>query len=304
MATLVEIQKQISEVTSSAVTLGNFDGVHEGHRAIFKSLADTSKKQNLTPLVFVLFPHPKEFFTGSSPALLTNLESRIRLIRECGIDHVFDLIFDQLLANMTSQALLGMFQQQFRMKHLVIGPTTHMGKNRDGTPEKIHEMSKVMNFGLTIVSHLEIKGCKVSSSQIREYVLKGEMRMVADLLGRLYSTTGIVETGAGKGRTIGFPTANVAKIQTLVPARGVYAGYGLLRGQRYKAAINIGMRPTVTNDKKMVVECHLIDFNDKIVGETLEIQWVEKLRDEVKFESIDQLKIQIERDVRKARDIL
>lgn len=304
MSTLNEIQKKLSKEKSTVISLGNFDGVHEGHRAIFQTVMDVSKKEKASSVALVLFPHPKEFFTGSSPALLTTLDDRMQLIHKVGIKHVEHLKFDLSLSEIPSKELLEMFMKNFHMKHLVIGPTTHIGKNRDGTPGRIRELSQSLGFGLTIVDQLEIKHCKVSSSLIREYVLKGDMRLVADMLGRHYSTQGVVETGAGKGRTIGFPTANIAQIQTMVPARGVYAGFGILRGKRRKAAINIGMRPTVTSDKKLVVECHLIDFNEKIVGETLEIQWVEKLRDEVKFESIDQLKIQIDRDVRKVKSTI
>ena len=301
MASLIEIQKKLSKIKSSVLALGNFDGIHEGHRAIFQKVLDVSKKNQLDPVVFILFPHPKEFFTGSSPALLTTIDNRIELIRKLGIQHVETLTFDQSLSVVPAQVLLEKFKKDFHMKHLVIGSTTHIGKNRDGTPGKIKELSQTLGFDLTIMDQVEVKGCKVSSSLIRDYVLRGEMRIVADVLGRHYSTRGVVETGAGKGRVIGFPTANVAQIQTMVPARGVYAGYGIVDGQKYKAAINIGVRPTITSDKKLVVECHLIDFNQKIVGKTLEIQWVEKLRDEIKFESVDQLKIQIDRDVRKVK---
>ncbi|MEZ4846023.1 MAG: riboflavin biosynthesis protein RibF [Bdellovibrionota bacterium] len=303
MTSLNEIKKNFS-ASSSVVALGNFDGVHEGHRAIFKRMLEIAKIENLKPIVFVLFPHPKEFFTGSSPALLSTLENRLELVRECGIQEVHHLAFDQALSIVPAQELIKVFQHDFQMRHLVIGPTTHMGKNRDGTPNQIQEWASIMNYGLTIVPQLEIKGCKVSSSLIREYILRGDVRLSADMLGRFYSSSGIVETGAGKGRTIGYPTANIAKIQTIVPARGVYAGYAYVRNQKYKAAINIGIRPTLASDKKLVVEAHLIDFNDKIVGQSLKIEWVERLREEVKFESVDQLKLQIDLDVRKAKDIL
>jgi riboflavin kinase/FMN adenylyltransferase len=303
MPTLVEIKSKLN-VGPSVISIGNFDGVHQGHRVIFKKLIEIAKINKFTPIVFVLFPHPKEFFTGSSPALLTTLQSRIDLIKACGIEHVYELTFDQALSLVSAKVLIENFQSHFDMKHLVIGPTTHIGKNRDGTPDKIKELSLSMDFGLTIEPQLEVKGCKVSSSLIREYILRGDMRLVSDMLGRPYATSGIVETGAGKGRTIGYPTANMAKIQTMVPARGVYAGYAHFKGQRYKTAINIGMRPTMASDNKMVVECHLVDFNEKIVGKTLQIEWIERLREEVKFDSVDQLKLQIDRDVRKVKDIL
>ena len=303
MGSLNEIKKCIP-VSSSVMALGNFDGVHQGHRAIFERMLQISRAENLKPIVLVLFPHPKEYFTGSSPALLSTLENRLELIRACGIQQVHHLSFDQALSNVPAQELIEGFQQDFQMKHLVIGPTTHMGKNRDGTPNQIREWASSMNYGLTIVPQLEIKGCKVSSSRIREYILRGDVRLAADMLDRFYSSSGIVETGAGKGRTIGYPTANIAKIQTMVPAQGVYAGYAYVGNQKYKAAINIGIRPTLASDKKMVVEAHLIDFNDKIVGQSLKIEWVERLREEVRFESVEQLKLQIDLDVRKAKDIL
>ena len=302
MPKLSEIQKKLKK-ESRAIALGNFDGVHLGHQAVFAQLKKIAAEKKLKPFVLVLFPHPKEIFTGSSPALLTTIEIRKELIRSLGIE-VDDLTFDLSLAEIQAQDLLQTFKKDLGMQHLVIGPTTHIGKNREGTPSKIVEFSQAMDFGISVVDQLEVKGCKVSSSVIREYISKGDLRLVADLLGRFYSTRGVVETGQGKGRGIGFPTANIHHIQTMVPGRGVYAGYVHLQGQRHKAAINVGMRPTVTSDKTLVVEAHLIDFDQKIVGHELIVDWVERLREEVKFGSIDELKVQIQRDVRKARDIL
>lgn len=304
MSSLLDLKNKYAKVQSSVIALGNFDGVHLGHRAIFDQVQYVAKDKKITPIIFVLFPHPKEFFTGSSPALLTTLNHRIKLIEKLGFDHVECLTFDQKLADYPAKSFLESFQKNFHLKHLVIGPTTHVGKNRDGTPGRIQELSQELGFEVTIVPQYGRKGCNVSSSLIRENILKGEMRWVAEMLGRTYSTQGIVETGAGKGRVIGFPTANISQIQTMVPARGVYAGYGYVQGQKYKAAINIGIRPTIASDKKLVVECHLIDFNGKIVGQSLIVEWVERLREEVKFDSVDQLKIQIDRDVRKAKAIL
>lgn len=304
MSTLIEIQKKIQKLGSSVIAIGNFDGVHVGHQAIFQQVKKIANEQKLNPLIFILYPHPKEIFSGSSPALLTSLEDRKNLIQKLGFDDVFDLTFDLTLSEIRDKELLQKFKDGFGMKHFVIGPTTHIGKNREGTPERIVELSKIMGFGVSVLNLMDVKGCRVSSSSIREYVSKGDVRLVSNLLGRHYSTHGIVETGAGKGKTIGFPTANIAQIQTMVPARGVYAGYAILNEQRFKAAINIGIRPTITSDKTLVVECHIIDFNNKIVGQNLEVQWVEKLRDEVKFGSVDELKGQIQRDVRKAKDIL
>ena len=290
---------------SRAIALGNFDGVHLGHQAVFEQLKKVSHEKKVKPLVLVLFPHPKEVFSGSSPAILTTIETRKALILGLGLD-VEVLTFDLSLAQMQANDLLKTFQQDLGMQHLVIGPTTHIGMNREGTPSRIKEFSQSMGFGVSIVDQLGIKGCKVSSSLIREYISKGDLRLVADLLGRHYVTRGVVKTGQGKGRSIGFPTANVHHIQTMVPGRGVYAGYVFLNGnnERLKAAINVGIRPTVTLDKTLVVECHLIDFDQKIVGHELEIAWVERLREEVKFGSVDELKVQIQRDVRRARDIL
>jgi riboflavin kinase/FMN adenylyltransferase len=304
MSSFIDLQKKLSTIPASVFALGNFDGVHCGHMEIFRQVLNIAIQFKMTPIVLVLFPHPKEIFTGSSPALLTTLSHRMQLIRDAGIQHVECLTFDQKLSNITAQDLLEQFQKHFHMQHLVIGPTTHIGKNRDGTPNRLKEISQTLKFDLTIAKQYELKGCNISSSLIRENILKGEMRWVSDMLGRNYSTQGIVEIGAGKGRTIGFPTANVAQIQNLVPSRGVYAGYGIVDGKKYKAAINIGVRPTMTAEKKLVVECHLIDFEKKIVGQPMTIEWVERLRDEVKFDTIDQLKIQIDRDIRKVKDIL
>lgn len=304
MSSLQEIQQKLSSQLSSVIAIGNFDGVHLGHRAIMDQLLQISKTSGATPVVLILYPHPREIFTGSSPALLTTLENRKKLIRQLGIEQVFDLTFDFTLSEYTAESILKAFQQSFRMNHLVIGTTTHIGKNRQGTPEKIREIAGVAKFSVSVVGQREIDGKKISSSSIRECIARGEIKMAAKMLGRYYATQGIVNPGMGKGKSIGFPTANLSQIQTLVPVRGVYAGYALIEGQKYKAAINVGTRPTMTSSENLVVEPHLLDFDRSIVGKELEIQWVERIRDEKKFGSIEELKIQIQKDIGKTNDIL
>lgn len=304
MSSIHELQQTFSKIESSVLAIGNFDGIHLGHRSIFEQVIQISKSKNVTPLVFVLFPHPKEFFTGSSPALLTTLKDRIEWIQSLGIEKVACLTFDRMLSEVPAQEFLKVVQKNFGLRYLVMGPTTHIGKDRDGTPQKIQEYSKILNFEFILMPQFSLRGCNISSSLIRENILRGEMRWVAEMLGRPYVTRGVVERGAGKGRLIGFPTANIAQIQTMVPARGVYAGYACIHGRKYKSAINVGTRPTVASDNRLVVEAHLIDFNENIVDQDLKIEWIERLREEVKFESVEQLKIQIHRDVQKAKSIL
>ena len=303
MATLREIQQSIDS-NSTVLTIGNFDGVHLGHQSIFGSVTEIAKARDASSVALVLFPHPKEIFTGSSPALLTPLDQRLQLIRDMGLDHVFHLQFDHELSKQTVHQILDFFQDSLKMDHLVIGPTTHIGKNREGIPSKIREISETKPFGLTIAQEKEVQGSKVSSSVIRNAIGRGNMRHAAQLLGRYYATSGIVVSGMGKGRVIGYPTANLSKIQTMVPARGVYAGYAYVEGQKYKAAVNVGTRPTLTDDQKIVVEPHIIDFDQSILGKSLEVHWVERLREEVRFSSPDQLKIQIGNDIRKVMDML
>lgn len=304
MATLQQIQSELSGSSATIVTIGNFDGVHLGHQSIFQQMISHSKNKSLSTVVLILYPHPKEIFTGSSPALLTTLEDRKKMIRSLGIENVFDFSFDLKTSEISAKDLLRSLVSQLHMKHFCIGPTTHIGKNREGTPEKIVKFSKELDFEISTLELLQIKGCKVSSSIIRDCISRGEMRLAADMLGRFYSTQGVVESGMGKGKLLGYPTANLDHLETMVPACGVYAGYTWVDGKKYKSAINIGTRPTITDSKKIVVEPHILDFDKKIVGKSIEIQWVERLREEIKFESIDQLKIQIQNDVRKSMNIL
>ncbi len=304
MATFEYIQQQLKDTESTVVAIGNFDGVHLGHQEVFKRLKKIAEDLKAQPLVLILYPHPKEIFTGSSPALLTTLKDRMEMIRAMGIQHVFDLKFDLEFAEVSADNCLRMFRDKLNMQHMVIGPTTHIGKNREGSPVKIVTLSKQIGFDVTVLEQQSIHDCKISSSQIREFISQGNMRQTSQLLGRNYVVHGVVETGAGKGKQIGFPTANVAQIQTIVPMRGVYAGRATLDGTIWKAAINVGTRPTVTSSPEIVVECHLIDFDRKIVGKALEIEWVDRLRNEVKFASIDELRNQIQLDVRNARSIL
>lgn len=303
MATLLNIGARFSG-QSTMVSIGNFDGVHLGHQSIFLQMLHESEKHNFTPVVLILHPHPKEIFTGSSPALLTTLDDRKKMIQALGIEHVHEFTFDLQTSEKTAAFILQEFITKLGMKHFCIGPTTHIGKGREGTPQRILEILGEMGVGVSVVDQLQIKGCKVSSSLVRDCIGRGEMRLAADMLGRFYSTRGIVETGMGKGKLLGYPTANLDHLETMAPACGVYAGYTWVDGKKYKSAINVGTRPTVTESKKIVVEPHILDFDAKIVGKALEIQWVERLREEVKFESIEQLKIQIQNDIRKSINIL
>jgi riboflavin kinase/FMN adenylyltransferase len=286
-------------------TVGNFDGVHLGHQVVLQQLTAKAKDLQLPTVVIIFEPQPQEFLApNTAPARLTRLREKLIAMRRFGIERVLCLRFDAQFAALSADA----FIQQILLKglgvrHLIVGDDFHFGQKRQGNFATLLKAGK--QYGFTIESqHTFILGFeRVSSTRIRQVLEQGNMQSVTELLGRSYTLCGRIRYGQQRGRSIGFPTANIFLHRPVSPLNGVFAVY--LHGVTEKplaGVANLGKRPTIGGNL-LLLEVHLFDFNKTIYGYSVEVEFVRKLRDEQRFASFEALKQQIEIDARLARAV-
>ena len=298
------IEDLVEELNGSVVTLGNFDGMHLGHQAIVRETIQRSKKLKLPSVLITFDPHPAKVLGYEPPPLLTTPPQRGDLLEGTGLDHFVIWPFTRETAAMRAREFVERcLWKRLMMKHLCIGPTTHVGRAREGTPEKLAEYARSLGFGLTVVPAVRAGRSVISSSRVREIIQRGKVGEMPKSLGRFYETTGRVVRGDGRGRGMGFPTANLGPVETLLPANGVYATIIRLGEKRFAAATNIGTRPTVSVDGSVIVESHLLDLDSDVTGRELRIEWLSRLRAEKRFPSLGHLQRQVTRDCEASREV-
>ncbi|WP_428306029.1 bifunctional riboflavin kinase/FAD synthetase [Lacipirellula sp.] len=287
-----------------AMAIGNFDGVHLGHRRIAERLLERAREVGGPAVVFTFDPHPVRLLRPSeSPPPLTWTERKAQLLKEIGVDWVVAYPTDQRLLQLTAQQFFDQIVvDAVGARAMVEGPNFYFGHNREGTIERLGQMTEQAGMTLDIVRPVKLDGQLVSSSLIRRLIGAGEVAAAATMLTEPYRIRGMVTHGAGRGSHIGFPTANLEAIDTLLPAVGVYAGRVPLGGKLVGAAINIGPNPTF-GEHAHKVEVHLIDREESLYGEPLEVEFLSKLRDVRAFGSKDELIAQLREDVSRAREI-
>jgi riboflavin kinase/FMN adenylyltransferase len=287
----------------SVVTVGTFDGVHPGHHAVLKEIVARAKRTGRRSVLVTFEPHPLEVVNplAAPPLLTTGLERR-EVLAQTELDCVVFLRFDEDLAAMSPhQFVRDILRRQLGMQELVIGYDHGFGKGRSGDVATLRKLGAQDGFAVDVVGPVEIDGVAVSSTQIRQAVQAGELDLAEELLGRPYSATGCVVSGAGRGRTIGIPTANVGNVPSnkLLPPDGVYAAWVETPVGRYGAMLNQGPRPTFSEQGR-TLEAHLFDFSGDLYGRWVRVEWVERLRDTRKFASPVELMAQLEDDRRRA----
>ena len=289
----------------TAVTFGVFDGIHLGHQAVINTLLKHAAHDNLASVLVGFYPHPLAFLAPERcPPLLTPLPKRVEILQQFGVDEIVMLSFDAQIASMSPEAFVErVLLEKCRAKHVVVGYACQFGKNRAGNAERLVELSNGYAFDVSVVPPTEIEGAPVHSTRIREALAQGDLRQSAQLLGRPYSLIGTVVHGDGRGREIGFPTANIETQNQVYPPNGVYAIRAKLEERWLDGVLNIGMRPTF-NGVNIQVEGHFFNFDEIIYGELVEIFFVKKIRSERKFPNIEFLVQQIQRDIAAATEIL
>jgi riboflavin kinase/FMN adenylyltransferase len=288
-------------------TIGNFDGVHLGHRAIFQRLLAKGRELGLPATVITFEPHPMELFApGAAPARLTRLREKLAAIGDAGIEQVVLLEFGHKLAAMGARDFVReLLVSGLGTRHLLVGDDFRFGHGRDGDYRLLEEMGQEHGFSVEDLHTITIAEERVSSTRIREALSRGDLDLARHLLGRPYRMCGRVSHGDKRGRSIGYPTANVNLHRRASPLRGVFAVvvHGV-SDHPWPGVANVGVRPTVGGGTIYLLEIHLFDFAADIYGRQLEVEFRLKLRDERKFDSFEALKLQIGRDAAAARQYL
>jgi riboflavin kinase/FMN adenylyltransferase len=290
----------------TALTIGNFDGVHLGHQHLIRFLIERAKAEGLQAGAVTLYPDPVRVLRPQEPMqYLTSLEERLELLRDLGLDLVVPLTFTSELAETAPRAFVSVLRDELDLRLLIMGPDNAFGRNREATPESMARMGAEMGFAVEVMPQpLASDEVKVSSTLIRRALAEGDLAAVRAQLGRHYSLRGPVIGGDRRGRTLGFPTANIGvTADRALPAYGVYATWAFVRETWYQSATSIGVRPQFDGQHPSV-ETFIFDFHEDIYDETLRIEIVERLRPELKFESVDALVEQMHADVARSREIL
>ena len=290
--------KKSSNNPGVVATIGNFDGVHLGHQTIFKKLLQKSSSLGLSSTVIAFEPTAKEFFSkNNAPPRLTRFREKFSLINDLGIDQFVCLPFNAALANMPAESFVeNVLVDYLNIKHLTVGDNFRFGKNRTGDYELLKNLSDKFNYAVENTDSYCVNGDRVSSSSIRNCLANGDLATAEQFLGRTYSMSGHVIHGDKKGRTIGFPTANIPIKRIKSPVSGVFAVKVIIEDdlEQYGVA-NVGRRPTVDGTKTQL-EVHIFNFSKDIYRKHLTVYFYKKIRDEIKFESFEALKSQIHQD--------
>ena len=291
----------------TALTIGVFDGVHRGHQAVLERVQSIARDHDLAAAAITFHPHPRQVLRPDLPIqYVTSLEDRLSLLMQTGLDSVATVSFTSEFAQTDAADFVGMLVEEFQLARLIIGEDFALGRQRGGDPDTLRQLGEELGFAVDVIDLLPDDGAaKVSSSEIRRCLEEGDMGRVASLLGRRFAIHGPVVVGFERGRTIGFPTANVAVgNDRAIPGPGVYATVAMLPDRPAPSVTNIGVRPTFDDGGGLSIECHLIDFDGDLYGADLRVEFAERLRGERKFDGVDQLVAQIGRDRDAARDLL
>ncbi len=299
-------QEITEDFRGSFVTIGNFDGVHLSHRHICRKLASEARDAGAKSLVITFDPHPKMILHPDIRPffLITTLEEKLDLLEDCGIDATLIIPFSPDYAKTTAREFVyETLGRKLAIKKIIIGHDYTFGQNKEGNDAYLISAGKELGFEVEVIDAFKVGEDIVSSTLIRNLILKGNVADAAKLLGKWYNVEGPVVAGFGRGIKLGFPTANIETQKELLPPAGIYAAFVEVEQKRYMAALNIGAKPTFA-DYTFTFEVHLLDYDGDLRGKRLNTEFVEKLRDIVKFDSPEMLKKQIAADVEKVREIL
>jgi riboflavin kinase/FMN adenylyltransferase len=304
---VIENYKKFNTTEKSIVTIGTFDGVHIGHQKIIEQLVATAKKENSQSVLLTFFPHPRMVLQkDNSIKLINSIEERIAFLEKTGLDcliiHPFDKAFSRLTA---LEFVRNVLVNHLNTSKLIVGYDHRFGKNREGNFEQLEEYGHVYDFEVIEIPSQDINEIAVSSTKIRTALQEGDVKKANRYLGRSFSISGEVVSGERLGNTIGFPTANIKIPESykLTPKKGAYLVKAQMENTDYYGMLNIGVRPTV-NGVDETIEVHFFDWDKDLYGKTLEIQFLDFLREEQRFESVRALKAQLSQDKIKSYSLI
>lgn len=294
----------------AVVTVGTFDGLHVGHSALMRVVVERARALGGTAVVFTFEPHPRKVLGGAdAPGLLNTLEQKLELLASCGIDVTVIEPFTREFAGTSPEVFVrDVLHARLRPVEVYVGYNFRFGHHREGSLETLTGLAPELGFSATILPEVTVEGEHVSSTRIRRLLAAGDVETASRLLGRSYALRGSVASGARRGRTLGFPTANLAPENEVLTAPGVYAGHlrflddgDPARGARFAAVANVGRRPTFEHEGRLFAEAHLLDFSGQVYGRRVELGFSVRLRDERRFDGPDALREQIAHDVAEGR---
>ena len=311
---VVHSSRELSVPPAKAVlTIGNFDGLHRGHRAITEVVRQRASALGGTAVVFTFEPHPRKVLQAErAPGLLLTLDQKLELLEGAGMDLVILEPFTEAFARTPPERFVReCVHERVRPLEVYVGYDFHFGKDREGSMRLLTEMGPHLGFAVTVIPEVTVGDRDVNSTRIRALLAEGAVSEAAELLGRPYAVRGRVGQGERRGRTLGFPTLNLVPESEILPAHGVYAGHVRFldagdpaAGARFATVVNVGRRPTFKEADPALAEAHLLDFSGEVYGRRIEISFGHRLRDERRFAGPDALREQIARDVARARSLL
>lgn len=290
----------------SVLTIGNFDGVHLGHRVLLQRVVKLAKEAGVPSVVMTFEPHPvKVLHPDRHMTRIFDFEDQRKCLEEEGIDILVVEPFSREFSQVTAERYLNEWIfRPFSPRAVIVGYDFSFGAERKGSIEFLRLRALELGFDVEVIPPVKVDGELCSSTRIRQALDGGDLALANRLLGRLFYVEGLVERGAGRGRTIGIPTANLRTHAETLPAKGVYAVFATTRAGRYKAVVNIGSNPTFVPGGPVSVEAHLLDFSGDVYGERLKLEFVQRLRAERKFSGANELVAQIKLDIEKGREVL
>ena len=304
----LELEKQISKFTNdqeTILTIGVFDGVHKGHQHLFKKLNDIASKTTKHSTVITFINHPNTILTSNFlPSYLYNTEKKIQLIKDLNVNSVIPITFNDSIASLTAVEFIEILKRKINIHTIVLGHDFAMGKDRQGTKNEIVNIGSKYNFLTANVPPYKQKDTIVSTSMIKKMILNGEVNNVSKSLGRNFEISGKVIKGFSRGKKLGYPTAIIEIEPNIIkPSNGIYATFTTINKKIYFSSTTIGIAPTF-KEQKYSIETYIIDFEKSIYSQNITIEFIEKLRNEIKFENIETLKYQIQLDIQKTKNIL
>lgn len=280
----------------SIITIGNFDGIHLGHQKILRFLAEKAKKHSLLSLILTFSPHPEKILGKKRTKMIQTLDQRVKELKKFDINACLIVPFDDKFSSLSSQDFIQkIVLNTLKAKMVIVGENFHFGKNRKGDISQLHRLAAQFNFQVFSIPSVAIEGKTVSSSLVRGFLREGKIEKVNTLLGRSYEIEGKVIRGKSRGKALGFPTANIETENEIIPP-GVFITTAWLKSKKFYSMTNVGIRPTFNQQEKNI-ESYIINFDKNLYGEKIRINFIKKIRDEIKFKTSEDLSRQIKKDL-------
>ena len=305
---IIKDLREIKRDEKSVITLGTFDGLHLGHLQIVDKVIQKSRKSGGRSFLITFDPHPRKVIPGRNDVkILSTLDEKEVILEQLGLENLFVINFTTEFSKQSPEEFVKKYLVDgIGLQEIVIGHDHHFGKERDGNFELLQNLGRKFNFTVTLIPEFSVEGETVSSTKIRKALLAGDVLKAGKMLGRNYSFKGKIVRGDGRGRKLGFPTANLStgNEDKLIPAKGIYAAECIVENEKHFGLLSLGSRPTFHKDGDIIPEFYIFDFDRDIYDKIMQVNLVEGIRDEEKYNSVDELIIQMKKDEVKGKEIL